>query len=114
MERVYTQSIYDDSEPKTSSDSEEAQLMGGKSTLLSQRKTRANWWFVAGSVLFLIVYTPLVMIATRFFLGQDHDLTYGGKIIKCEPSIFLLVKFDSNLLHASPSSGPDPPRDTRD
>ena len=79
---------YDD--PKTSSESEDTMLMGGGAVHVPQRRRNLRTiWQIVGTVLFLIVYTPLVVLMTRRTVKEDP--TYGGQIIKCELAVILYL-----------------------
>jgi hypothetical protein len=80
--QLYADAEY--SEPKTSSDSEDAQLIGGRSKLTPPRQGLLAIWQIVGFFLFILVYTPLVAFMTR--RTAIDDPTHGGKIIKCECS----------------------------
>jgi hypothetical protein len=69
------------SEPKTSSDSEDAQLIQGNTKQTRRRRGMFVLWQTVGVFLFLALYTPLVFMMGR--RKTTDDPTHGGKIIKC-------------------------------
>lgn len=102
---------YDD--PRTSSESEGTMLMGrGAVHLPTGRRNLRTAWQVVGAILFLVAYTPLVVLMTRRTVKEDP--TYGGKIIKCEftwRSLFLSLLCSScevsdinSTQHSQPST----------
>jgi hypothetical protein len=73
-----------DEEPKSSSDSENIRLMDGETIppRSHRRQCFRTVWKVLGVVVFLLTYTPLVVLAV--WKVKTTDPTFGGRIIKCE------------------------------
>ncbi|KAB5515354.1 hypothetical protein GE09DRAFT_1160167 [Coniochaeta sp. 2T2.1] len=69
-----------DDDSRSSQESEDAQLIASQPPLQRRRERRRAVWLVAGAVLIILTYTPLVVFLSRRSVVED--VTFGGRIIR--------------------------------